>query len=215
MEPMTPDQIIEAYNVVAQDVQDRAAQEAARIGNAQRSLGTLAERVASPTGQTYGLANYTYNRAMRPTVDSTAASLTTTGYANALENNLKSSLRDAKNRYEDAKNKYTIASSGGGGGNNNNNNNYNEQQDKEYNGGYATGESVKKSVADKLKEHSWLTKLAYKDDIIRKLYEEERAGNISKSDLIEQTYYVMTSPNYMEGHYLWDPEKGKWRDGVW
>ena len=214
MEPMNPDQIIEAYKVVAQDVQNRAAEQAARVGNAQRSLGTLAERVASPSGQTYGLANYTYNRAMRPTVDSTAASLTTTGYANALENNLKTNLREAKNRYEDAKNRYTVASAGGGG-NNGNNPSYQEKQDNSYSGGTATGDSVTKTVAEKMAEHSWLTKLAYKDDIIRKLYEEQQAGNLSIEDLKEQTWYVMNNPNYMEGHYLWNPETGKWKDGVW
>lgn len=216
MEPMNPDQIIEAYKVVAQDVQNRAAEQAARIGNAQRSLGTLAERVASPSGQTYGLANYTYNRAMRPVVDSTAASLMTTGYANALENNLKTSLREAKNKYEDAKNRYTVASSGGGGGNNNNTNGgYKEQNDNSYTGGTATGDSVARTVDQKLKQWSWATKLTYKDDIIRKLYEEEQAGNLSKADLKEQVWYVMTSPNYNEGHYLWNPDTGKWRAGVW
>lgn len=214
MEPMNPDQIIEAYKVVAQDVQNRAAQEAARVGNAQRSLGTLAERVASPTGQTSGLANYTYNRLMRPTVDSTAASLTTTGYANALENNLKTSLRNAKNLYEDAKNRYTIASAGGGN-NSKTTQNYQEKQDNSYSGGTATGDSVTDTVAKKMAKHSWLTKLAYKDDIIRKLYEEQRAGNLSIEDLKEQTWYVMNNPNYMEGHYLWNPETGKWKDGVW
>lgn len=113
---MTPDEIVEAYKVVAQDIENRAATEAARIGNAQRSLGTLAERVASPSGQTSGLANYTYDRTMRPTVNSLTAALTTQGYANALENNLKAGLRDAKNRYDDARNAYTAKSGSGGSG---------------------------------------------------------------------------------------------------
>lgn len=214
MEPMTPDQIIEAYNVVAQDVQNRAAQEAARVGNAQRSLGTLAERVASPSGQTYGLANYTYNRTMRPTVDSTAASLTTTGYANALENNLKSSLRDAKNRYEDAKNRYTIASAGGGGGGTTggNNQNYNEQQDKEYTGGYATADSVESSTAKELKKYSWLTGMAYRGDIQQKLFEEWKAGNLDTSDFTRQWWFVENDPNYMDGYYRYDKKNEKWRD---
>ena len=107
---MTPEEIIDAYNVVVQDINNVNAQEAARVGNAQRSLGTLAERVASPTGQTSGLANYTYNRTMRPVVEQAAASLTTTGIGNALENKLRNDLRAAKNRYEDAKNSYTVAS---------------------------------------------------------------------------------------------------------
>lgn len=113
---MTPDEIVEAYKVVTQDIENRAATEAARVGNAQRSLGTLAERVASPSGQTSGLANYTYDRTMRPTVDSLAAALTTQGYANALENNLKAGLREAKNRYDDARNAYTAKGGSGGSG---------------------------------------------------------------------------------------------------
>ena len=40
---MTPDEIMQAYEVVAQDVRNRTAQDAAMIGNAQRSLGTLAK----------------------------------------------------------------------------------------------------------------------------------------------------------------------------
>lgn len=113
---MTPDEIIEAYNVLAQDTQDRAATEAARIGNAQRSLGTLAERVASPSGQTYGLANYTYDRVMRPTINATAKTLAVQGLAAGLENNLSDELRAAKSRYDDARNRAMLSSGSGGGG---------------------------------------------------------------------------------------------------
>lgn len=119
---MTPDEIIEAYNVVVQDLRNESAREAARIGNAQASLGTMAERVARPSGMTSGLANYTYNRTMRPTIEQSAASLTTAGLANALDNNLQTELRAAKNRYENAKNSYTASSGGssssGGSGDN-------------------------------------------------------------------------------------------------
>lgn len=107
---MEIDEIQRAYDVLAQNVRDQAATEAAAIGNAQRSLGPLAAAVASPTGQTSGLANYTYNRLFRPAVDSTAAALTTKGKAAALEKYLTDSLRNAKNAYENAKNRYTVAS---------------------------------------------------------------------------------------------------------
>ena len=110
---MTPDEINEAYKVLAQNVNDNAAQEAARVGNAQRSLGTLAERVASPANQTYGLANYTYDRTMRPVVDSTARALATQGLASSLEQSLTDALRAAKNRYEDARNSSYAKSAGG------------------------------------------------------------------------------------------------------
>lgn len=131
---MSPEEIIEAYNVVADDLNNYTAQEAAKIGNSQASLGLMAERVARPSGQTFGLANYTYDRTLRPTVDSLTASLITTGKAQGLENELSSQLRAAKNRYEDAKNAYTVAattpSNSGGKGNDT----YTEETDTEFTG---------------------------------------------------------------------------------
>lgn len=107
---MSPEEIIDAYNVVAQDVKNNAANNAAAIGNSQRSIGTYASNVASPSGQTNGLANYTYNRVMRPTVDTKAAALTTAGKSAALERLLQTQLLAAKGAYEDAKNAYSLAS---------------------------------------------------------------------------------------------------------
>lgn len=134
---MTPDEIIEAYNVLAQNVNDNAAQEAARIGNAQRSLGTLAERVASPANQTYGLANYTYDRVMRPTVDATAKSLAVQGLAAGLETTLSDALRAAKSRYDNARASAVAGSGGSGGtaGGTNGNSGGTEVTDVEYWGG--------------------------------------------------------------------------------
>lgn len=139
---MTPDEIIEAYNVLSQNVNDNAAQEAARIGNAQRSLGTLAERVASPANQTYGLANYTYDRVMRPTINATAKSLAVQGLASSLETNLSNALRAAKNRYEDARNRAAVSGGGGGGtntGGNGNGNTTEEVTDNAYYGYLSDG----------------------------------------------------------------------------
>lgn len=107
---MTPEEIMQAYDVLVQEGNDYAAREAAKVGNSQRSIGGLAEVVANPSGQTSGLANYTYNRTMRPTVDSLAASLTTTGKSQAMDRYLKDELMKAKNAYENAKNAYTVAS---------------------------------------------------------------------------------------------------------
>lgn len=116
---MSPDEIQSAYDVLTQEVADYGAAEAAKVGNSQRSLGTLAERVASPSGQTNGLANYTYNRALRPTVDSMVAQLTTTGKSQVLTQYLNDSLRAAKQAYEDSQRRYQNAvanySTGGGG----------------------------------------------------------------------------------------------------
>ena len=139
---MSPQEIQDAYAVVVQDIQNQTAQEAARIGNSQRSLGTLAERVASPSGQTSGLANYTYDRTMRPVVDSLTTSLTTAGKAAGLEELLKSKLRDAKRNYEDAKNNYTVASSGGGGNNGNTDDPYDEEDYDQLDGGNTTANYI-------------------------------------------------------------------------
>lgn len=106
---MTPEEIMQAYDVLVQEGNDYAAREAAKVGNSQRSIGGLAEVVANPSGQTSGLANYTYNRTMRPVVDSLAATLTTTGKSQAMDRYLKDELMKAKNAYEDAKNAYTVA----------------------------------------------------------------------------------------------------------
>lgn len=113
---MSPEEIIEAYDVLVQEGNNYAAQEAAKIGNSQASLGLMAERVARPSGQTSGLANYTYNRLLRPTVDTIAANLTTAGLSQGMDRYLKDQLTAAKNAYENAKNRYTVAASGGGGG---------------------------------------------------------------------------------------------------
>lgn len=221
---MTPDEIIEAYNVVAQDVQNRTANEAARIGNAQRSLGTLAERVASPSGQTSGLANYTYDRTMRPAVDSTVASLVTTGYANALDNNLKSSLRAAKNRYEDAKNRYTVASASGGGGGTTGgggSNGYKEATDPSYSGGYATGDSVSGVAEDELSNRSqwydwWLgDDLAFRGDVQQWLYEEWQNGVIDTSDYIREWYFAENNNNYLDGYSKYNPDTGTWNQNYY
>lgn len=106
---MSPEEIMQAYDVLVQEGNDYAAREAAKVGNSQRSIGGLAEAVANPSGQTSKLANYTYNRTMRPVVDTLAASLTTTGKTQAMDRYLKDELMKAKNTYENAKNNYTVA----------------------------------------------------------------------------------------------------------
>lgn len=105
----TPDEIMENYAEAVDVLNNYNAQEAAKIGNSQRSIGGLAEVVASPSGQTNGLANYTYNRLIRPSIDSLASALSVAGKSRGLETLLNNDLRAAKNRYEDAKNAYTTA----------------------------------------------------------------------------------------------------------
>lgn len=99
---MQPEEIASAYEVVAADLQNRAAAEAAKIGNSQRALGLLAGRVATPTGMTSNLANYTYNRTLRPTINTLTTSLVTEGKANALSEALRGALSKAKQNYQSA-----------------------------------------------------------------------------------------------------------------
>lgn len=129
---MTPEEIMEAYDVLVQEGNNYAAQEAAKVGNSQRSIGGLAEVVANPSGQTSGLANYTYNRTMRPYVDALAASLTTAGKTQGMNRYLKDQLMAAKNAYEDAKNAYTVAASTPKSGSGNDT--YKEKEDTPYTG---------------------------------------------------------------------------------
>ena len=132
---MTPQEIIDAYNVLANDVTTQAANDAAKIGNSQRSLGTLAERVASPSGQTSGLANYTYNRIMRPNVDTATTALITKGKAQALQTELTNELLAAKQRYENSKNSYATSSGSGTGSGTGNGKGKKEVTDNIYWGG--------------------------------------------------------------------------------
>lgn len=150
---MTPEEIMQAYDVLVQEGNDYAAREAAKVGNSQRSLGGLAEVVANPSGQTSGLANYTYNRTMRPTVESLATSLTTTGKSQAMDRYLRDELMKAKNAYEDAKNAYTVASTTPSS---NGNNGYREQTDDEYTGkvkGSNTGNDGTTTSSVTIKSH--------------------------------------------------------------
>lgn len=201
---MTPDEIIEAYNVLSQNVQDNTAQEAARIGNAQRSLGTLAERVASPSGQTSGLANYTYDRTMRPVVDSTSKALVTQGLAQGLQTNLTDALRAAKNRYEDARNRATAGSGGGSGGGTtggNNGDNTTEVTDPSYNMTFDF-EAMVDSVR---RDWGIYGRVAFREDIQAKLYEEYKAGKFDESEWIrlwnfaENEYPSINDPAYNNG----------------
>lgn len=48
---MTPEEIMQAYDVLVQEGNDYAAREAAKVGNSQRSIGGLAEVVANPSGK--------------------------------------------------------------------------------------------------------------------------------------------------------------------
>lgn len=103
---MTPEEIREAYTIISDEVANSVAEDAAAIGNAQRSQGELAAAVASPSGQTSGLANYTYNRLLRPTVDTLTTSLLAEGAGQYANQTLSNALKAAQENYNKAREAY-------------------------------------------------------------------------------------------------------------
>lgn len=112
---MTPDQITETYEVLAPMATDYANANLERAGQAQASYGPLAQ-AAMGDSQTAGIGNYTYNRLVRPAVDTMRDQLIVEGYSAALNKQLSDSLNAAKNNYNRAARK--SGGGGGGGGNN-------------------------------------------------------------------------------------------------
>lgn len=108
---MTPDQITETYEVLAPMATDYANANLERAGQAQASYGPLAQ-AAMGGSQTAGIGNYTYNRLVRPAVDTLRDQLIVEGYSNSLNKQLSDSLNAARNNYNRATRRY---SSGGGG----------------------------------------------------------------------------------------------------
>ena len=111
---MTPDQITETYEVLAPMATDYANANLERAGQAQASYGPLAQ-AAMGDSQTAGVGNYTYNRLVRPAVDTMRDQLIVEGYSAALNRQLSDSLNKAKENYNRAARQH---SNGGGGGGN-------------------------------------------------------------------------------------------------
>lgn len=106
------DDIVETYNVLSNIPTDYANALMERQGQAQASYGPLAEQVMGESRTPeQGIGNYTYNRAIRPTVDTLRDEMIVRGLSEALNKQLNDSLKKAKSNY---------AKSGGGGGNTNN-----------------------------------------------------------------------------------------------
>ena len=98
---MTPDQITETYEVLAPMSTDYANANLERAGQAQASYGPLAQ-AAMGGSQTAGIGNYTYNRLVRPAVDTMRDQLIVEGYSAALNKQLGDSLNAAKRNYNRA-----------------------------------------------------------------------------------------------------------------
>lgn len=103
---MTPEEVAEAYNVLAEQAVDYANANIERAGQAQASYGPLADQ-ARGQSRTANIGNYTYNRIARPTVNSLRDDMVVQGLTAALNKQLNDSLNKAKNNYNKA--------SGGGG----------------------------------------------------------------------------------------------------
>lgn len=97
----TPQDIIETYEVLAPMATDYANANLERAGQAQASYGPLAQ-AAMGGSRTAGIGNYTYNRLVRPAVDTLRDQLIVEGYSAALNKQLSDSLNAAKRNYNRA-----------------------------------------------------------------------------------------------------------------
>lgn len=115
---MTPDQITETYEVLAPMSTDYANANIERAGQAQASYGPLAQ-AAMGGSQTAGIGNYTYNRLVRPAVDTMRDQLIVEGYSAALNKQLSDSLNAARNNYSRAASRYSSGGTSGSSANSN------------------------------------------------------------------------------------------------
>lgn len=111
---MSPDQITETYEVLAPMATDYANANIERAGQAQASYGPLAQ-AAMGDSQTAGIGNYTYNRLVRPAVDTMRDQLIVEGYSNSLNKQLSDTLNKARENYNRATRRRSNGGGGGGG----------------------------------------------------------------------------------------------------
>lgn len=98
---MEPQEIAAVYETLAPMATDYANANIERAGQAQASIGPLAEAVMGGD-RTAGIGNYTYNRLVRPAVDTLRDQLLVEGYSAALNKQLSDSLNAAKKNYNRA-----------------------------------------------------------------------------------------------------------------
>lgn len=111
----TPQDIVDIYNVLAPMSTDYANANMERAGQAQSSYGPLAQ-AAMGDSQTAGIGNYTYNRLIRPSVDTMRDQLIVSGLSTALNKQISDSLSAARENYNRATRRYNRNNRGGGGG---------------------------------------------------------------------------------------------------
>lgn len=181
---MTPDQITETYEVLAPMASDYANANLERAGQAQASYGPLAQ-AAMGDSQTAGIGNYTYNRLVRPAVDTMRDQLIVEGYSAALNKQLSDALNEAKRNYSRAARN---GSNGGGGGNT-------DDKDKGWDGEIETEETSQDVL--------YLTgSEAYN---IASTYDHK----LSKEELEKLSKRPMTDHNYKVYEALYE---GRWKD---
>ena len=107
----SPESIKEITEVLAPQSTNYANAITEQIGQAQRSMGPYSA-AAMGDSKTAGIGNYTYNRLLRPTVDSLRDEILVEGYKDALNALLTDALRSAKSNYEKSGGTTTTNNSG-------------------------------------------------------------------------------------------------------
>lgn len=101
---MTPSEIQDIYNDLAQVPQNTATQATADLGQSQSARGTSLAQMGASGGN--GIGNYTYNRLIDPTVQQLATQLVTTGRSQALNRAITLAQQQASDNYQKAYNNY-------------------------------------------------------------------------------------------------------------
>lgn len=174
---MEQEEITKIYETLAPMAGDYANAQAEQIGMAQKSMGPLAANTMGTT--TSGLGNYTYNRLMRPQVDTMRDEIMVQGYANQLNRLLSDKLNEARNRYNRKAN-------GTGGDNGNGNTVWDgefEENEVPYGPQYLTPEDA----------WFWTQTMEIKP---------------TKEELEERFNQTMTDTDYATYSEIWDNNKG-------
>lgn len=110
---MTPDDINNLYNDLAQTPQNTATQATTELGQSQAAAGPSLAAMGASGGN--GIGNYTYNRLIDPTVGQLSTQLVTTGRSQALNRAISLAQAQAQERYRNAYNNYANRQYSGGG----------------------------------------------------------------------------------------------------
>ncbi len=101
MTEYTPDSIREITEILAPQAGNYTNAIASQIGQAQQSMGPLAAATMGES-KTANLGNYTYNRLVRPQVDTMRDEILVQGYTNALNKMLSDRLSAARKNYQNS-----------------------------------------------------------------------------------------------------------------